>query len=202
MNAIIRNGKYNDGKFKSDNFATLFEWVLNGGGNVDFDIVSTEPPFKGYICSLSLDKDCSRGEYKDTMYSIDVELNIFDPTENHTERWTLFVNSGDFTFDDAVETVKENFLKDNLINQFMSYRLKEIARWHYKDYYKEKPEHQELCLINQFKCIDNPYKVMRYDSVKDRFYDTKEYINYSDIFSWCYFNPILGEIEKNTPHGI
>ncbi len=99
MKKKIVKGHSEDRSFLSNNLTSLLEWCLNYKKSVYF-FIST--PSTYYNVEIQYDECASEGQYlKDTTYSC--YLNVFiTNTKGRCIQKTLFVNSDDWTLEDAV----------------------------------------------------------------------------------------------------
>lgn len=114
--AIICNGKYNDGKCRSNNFVTLVEWCCNTKETVSFDIHITKPPYKKYSCNFEYAPLVSESQYFLGRYSLQLRATITHySAEDKMVKFVSLIDSEKHTLREAEKQFYELFLKDNCL---------------------------------------------------------------------------------------
>lgn len=203
MDAVIKNGKYNEGKFKSNNLVTLVEWCFNSRGKASFEIVSGIRPYKTWTCHLRFAPE-SKGFFHDGKKMLSVEANFY-LKDGGDYCWSYGFDISD-DGENINTTIKEfelKFLKNSAIDNYVRYVDMIPPKWYFCHPPKERPIHGWSCIIRLCGIPAKPvYRVVAYDADKDEFYDGYEHIPYENVFHWCYLGSVLEVIENNTPDEI
>ncbi len=106
MNKIVNGGNK---EFRSNNLVSLLEWCLNYKSSIFFFI---NTPDTYYKVKIDYD-DSSKGDYLSGHYDCILIVTITDK-KDQSIYGTLFVNSDDYTLDDAIEVFTEKYLTRNI----------------------------------------------------------------------------------------